>query len=113
MARKPRFTHPGYCQHVVQRGLARQACFFSADDCRLYLALLEEAARQYGCHVHVYVLMTNHIHLLLTQQRESGVSFMMQVWSQRHVSILSDTRCCRGFPRTCAPRPPSGRREWF
>lgn len=85
MARKPRFTGQGYCQHVIQRGLDRQACFYSPSECRLYLELLEEAARQYDCHVHAYVLMTNHVHLLVTQHRESGLSYMMQALSQRYV----------------------------
>ena len=78
MGRKPRFTLPGHPQHVVQRGLDRQACFFSPADCRLYLDLLGEAAARYDCHVHAYVLMTNHVHLLVTQQNASGISFLMQ-----------------------------------
>ena len=37
MGRKPHFTLPGHPQHVVQRGLDRQACFFKPADYRLYL----------------------------------------------------------------------------
>ena len=58
MGRKPRFTLPGHPQHIVQRGLDRQACFFSPADCRLYLELLREAAGHYDCQVHAYVLIT-------------------------------------------------------
>jgi len=45
MGRKPRFTLAGHPQHVVQRGLDRQACFFSPADCRLYLELLGQRNR--------------------------------------------------------------------
>jgi len=44
MARKPRFNLPGYPQHVITRGNDRQACFFSPDDCQVYLEYLKESA---------------------------------------------------------------------
>jgi len=89
MGRKPRFTLPGHPQHIVQRGLDRRACFFSPADCRLYLELLREAAERYDCQVHAYALMTNHVHLLVTQQRTSGVSFLMQRTGQRYVRSIN------------------------
>jgi REP-associated tyrosine transposase len=91
MARKPRFTLPGYPQHIIQRGLDRQACFFSSADCRLYLELLQEAAGKYDCHVHAYVLMTNHVHVLATPQKSLGISFMMQRLAQRYVRAINRT----------------------
>jgi putative transposase len=51
---------------VAQRGNDRQPCFFTADDYRRYLRDLNEIALREGCAIHAYVLMTNHIHLLLT-----------------------------------------------
>jgi len=54
MGRKPRFTLPGHPQHIIQRGLDRDACFFPPADCRLYPELLAEAAARYDCHVHAY-----------------------------------------------------------
>ena len=89
MARKPRFTLPGYPQHIIQRGLDRQACFFAAKDYKLYLELMQEAADKYDCHVHAYVLMTNHVHMLVTQQQSRGVSFMMQRLGQRYVRTIN------------------------
>lgn len=89
MGRKPRFTLPIHPQHIVQRGLDRQACFFSPADCRLYLELLKEAADRYDCQVHAWVLMTNHVHLLVTQQSASGVSFLMQRTGQRYVRTIN------------------------
>jgi putative transposase len=89
MGRKPRFTLPGHTQHIIQRGLDRQACFFTPADCRLYLELLQEAAARYECHVHAYILMTNHVHLLATPQQSSGISFMMQRLAQRYVRTIN------------------------
>jgi putative transposase len=91
MARKPRFTLPGYPQHIIQRGLDRQACFFAVEDYRLYLELMQEAAGKYDCHVHAYVLMTNHVHMLVTPQQSLGVSFMMQRLAQRYVRTMNST----------------------
>ena len=65
MARKPRFTVPGVPQHIIQRGNNREPCFFAEVDYQCYLDVLHEMAKRNHCHVHAYVLMTNHVHLLL------------------------------------------------
>lgn len=49
-----------------QRGNNRTACFFAAYDYALYLNHLTELAQRFGCCAHAYVLMTNHVHLLLS-----------------------------------------------
>lgn len=59
--------------HIVQRGHNRSACFFSEDDYRSYLYWLHEALRDAECTLHAYVLMTNHVHLLLTPTRAAAV----------------------------------------
>ena len=43
-----------------------------------------------GCHVHAYVLMTNHVHLLITQARLRGLSRMMQCLGRRYVKYIND-----------------------
>ena len=52
MPRKPRFYLPGLPVHVVQRGNARQAVFFTDEDFAAYLDWLREGALQHGCAVH-------------------------------------------------------------
>lgn len=66
MPRPHRLDLPGVAQHVVQRGNDRQPCFVTADDYRRYLRDLNEIARREGCAIHAYVLMSNHVHLLVT-----------------------------------------------
>lgn len=60
-----------YPQHVVQRGNNRLPCFLDDDDRRRYLQLLLESLLHTGCRLHAYVLMDNHVHLLLTPRRHA------------------------------------------
>jgi len=76
---------------VITRGNDRQACFFLPDDCRVYLEYLKESAERYRCSVHAYVLMTNHVHLLVTPTKEYGISHMMQRLGQRYVTWVNRT----------------------
>jgi putative transposase len=85
MPRLPRIDLPGIPQHVVQRGNDRQACFADEQDYRSYLIELHEAARKHDCAVHAYVLMTNHVHLLVTPSRKGALSRMMQAIGRRYV----------------------------
>jgi putative transposase len=66
MARLPRLYAPGCAQHIIQRGNNRDACFFSEKDYAVYLDTLKEYAKQYCVEIHAFVLMTNHVHLLIT-----------------------------------------------
>ena len=61
MPRPTRLHLPGIPQHITQRGNNRQACFYAAEDYRLYLELLQAACRNHACELHAYVLMTNHV----------------------------------------------------
>jgi putative transposase len=89
MARRPRLSVVGVPQHVIQRGNNRQATFFAAEDYRLFLACLSEAAHKHACSVHAYVLMTNHVHLLLTPNQPDAVSRTMQDVGRRYVQHVN------------------------
>ena len=91
MPRKPRFFLPGVPVHVVQRGHSREPVFFENDDYHAYLHWVEEAADRYDCAIQTYVLMTNHIHLLLTPQDKDSVSRMMQYIGRRYVPYVNQT----------------------
>ncbi len=95
MPRKPRMYLAGVPCHVVQRGNNRDSCFFTDDDYAFYLEVLADACRRYQVHVHAYVLMTNHVHLLLTPQTVDGVSRVMQSVGRRYVQYVNRTyrRC--------------------
>jgi putative transposase len=89
MARPGRCFLPDQPLHLIQRGNNRQAIFFSARDYVRYRDWLGEAARANGCAVHAYVLMTNHVHLLLTPSREHSVPRLMQSLGRRYVHYVN------------------------
>ncbi|TAN48793.1 MAG: transposase, partial [Rhodospirillales bacterium] len=78
MARLGRYDLTGIPQHVIQRGNNRGVTFVAAEDYVFYLDCLADGAKKAGCDVHAYVLMTNHVHLLVTPRVSGGISKMMQ-----------------------------------
>ena len=91
MARMPRLYVEGCAQHVVQRGNNRSACFFCDSDYAFYLQKLKEASSFHGDKVHAFVLMTNHVHLLLTPSDRYGVSRLMQSLGRAYVKYINIT----------------------
>jgi putative transposase len=65
MARLARAVFAGLPHHVTQRGNGRAQTFFGDDDYRLYRDLLAEHAAAAGVEVWAWVLMPNHVHLIL------------------------------------------------
>jgi putative transposase len=90
MPRRPRIDVPGLPQHIVQRGIDRQACFFTDRDRAQYLADLREITLKLDCAVHAYVLMANHVHLLATPRVAGDVGRMMQALGRRYVRAVND-----------------------
>jgi putative transposase len=91
MPRPRRLNLVGIPQHVTQRGNNRQACFFDDEDRLTYLEFLDCAARTRCCEIHAYVLMTNHVHLLLTPLQADGVSRLMQDIGRNYVRYVNST----------------------
>ncbi|WP_319936646.1 transposase [Novilysobacter selenitireducens] len=90
MPRLPRIDLPHIPQHVVQRGNDRRPCFFQPIDHVRYLDELRTAATRAGCAIHAYVLMTNHVHLLVTPGAGGQVGAMMQALGRRYVRYVND-----------------------
>ena len=85
MARPHRVEVPGVPLHVIQRGNNRASCFTGDIDRRFYLKCLGECASSRGCSIHAYVLMDNHVHLLLTPAETGAASAMLQDLGRRYV----------------------------
>ena len=85
----PRLVIAGVPLHVVQRGNNRTITFHSVDDCQRYREILRDASNRFHCVIHAYVLMTNHVHLLITPEDQSGPSRMMQLIGQKFVRYLN------------------------
>jgi putative transposase len=75
---------------VIQRGNNRQVAFYTGEDSHFYLECLSDAAQKYGCLIHAYVLMTNHVHLLATPLRALALSRTMQHLGRRYVRYVND-----------------------
>lgn len=95
MPRRPRIKLAEVPQHVVQRGINREPCFFAEEDYHCYLHWLQKSAADWGCAIHAYVLMTNHVHLLVTPANPDGIAKMMQSIGRRYVQYIN-----RSYRRT-------------
>lgn len=91
MPRCPRIHLPGLPLHIVQRGHNRDACYFGEDDYQAYRRWLGEALAATGCQLHAYVLMTNHVHLLLTPPEPEAVPRLMISLGRRYVQYINRT----------------------
>ena len=97
---------PGHTLHAIQRGRLRAECFFSTGDRLAYLGWLGDYARHTGCAVHAYVLMGNHVHLLLTPSRKGGVAALLHLLGTSYARHVAETqpfestaaRQCEGAP---------------
>ncbi len=89
MPRKPRFYAPNITCHIIQRGNNRSACFFNENDFKIYINALTDALIQYNVKLHAYVLMTNHVHLLMTPSTTEGISQVMQSVGRTYVSTIN------------------------
>ncbi len=95
MPRRPRIKLAEAPQHIVQRGLNREPCFFAEEDYHCYLHWLQKSAADWHCAVHAYVLMTNHVHLLVTPAKPDGIAKLMQSIGRRYVQYIN-----RSYRRT-------------
>ena len=89
MPRKPRFILPGIPQHVIIRGINREPIFNRDADYRYYLRRLGEAIVKHNCQIHAYVLMTNHVHLLMTPLESSGIAKSIQTLGRYYVQYFN------------------------
>jgi putative transposase len=85
MPRRARITAANIAHHIIQRGNNRSACFYAEDDYLLYLEWLHKYALERECQIHAYVLMTNHVHLLVTPADRTGLAGLMKSLGQRYV----------------------------
>jgi REP element-mobilizing transposase RayT len=68
MARRPRVDYPGGLYHVIARGNRRHDVFHDDTDRKAYLQRLQRYRDQHGFRLFAYVLMPNHVHLLIERQ---------------------------------------------
>ena len=89
MPRRARFCPGGYPVHLIQRGNNRQAIFTCDADLAAYANWLVKGAEQFGASIHGWVLMTNHVHLLVTPSTDRSVSQLMQFLGRLYVRYFN------------------------
>jgi len=96
MPRKPRFYMPGAPVHAVQRGHNKSATFFDDFDYLEYLRCLKQASDACSCAIHAYVLMTNHVHLLMTPENPGSIGRLFQSLGRHYVRYINEAYGRRG-----------------
>ncbi len=95
MPRQPRLRIAGFPFHVIQRGSNRSPCFHCTRDYETYLEYLHNLSGKHGAAVHAYVLMTNHVHLLLTPADDDALGRVMKGLGQCYAQYAN-----RAYKRT-------------
>ncbi|ASK36107.1 transposase [Alcanivorax sp. N3-2A] len=96
-------TLPATTWQITQCSVHRQRCFLLDMDRHHYLALLRRAARRHNCAVHAYVLMDDHVRLLLSDRRPGlmasrpgAVESLMATLAGAYLAYLNQTYERRG-----------------
>jgi len=96
MSRLPRLVLVGQPHHVIIRGNNREPIFIADEDYQFYLDKLHDACVKHQCDLHAYVLMTNHVHLLITPYKEGGLAKLMQMAGRYYVQYFNNSYCRTG-----------------
>ena len=89
MSRRKRYLIANMPYHVVQRGHDRNNCFFDETDKACYLSILERCLSVYQVQLHAFVLMSNHVHLLMTAGQDGKISNVMQNLGRDYVHYFN------------------------
>lgn len=88
MARKPRIEYEGALYHVITRGNQRQKIFRDRDDFAKYLGVLAHYKERYDFYLYAYLLMNNHVHLLMETQK-TPLSKILQGVNQKYTMYFN------------------------
>jgi putative transposase len=89
MPRRARVVVPEVPLHIIHRGHNCQPCFNCSQDFQIYLDWLGEHCRETGCLIHAYVLMTNHVHLLMSVSTSNAAAALMKSQAQRYAQYVN------------------------
>jgi putative transposase len=78
MARKHRQLHAGGVYHVIYRGNNRAPIYGDDEDAEYFLALLKRLKRRDGMRIFHYVVMTNHVHMVVSPDTAERLPKTMQ-----------------------------------
>ena len=79
MARPLRIEYPGAFYHITARGNEQKDIFRDDKDRERFLSYIETASGRYKAVIHVYCLMSNHYHLLLSTPEGNLAQIMRHI----------------------------------
>lgn len=91
MPRPLRIQDAGCLHHVISRGNDRQNLFNSQIDYQTYLELIQESQKLFPVKIYNYVLMSNHIHMLIEPLAEGSLSRFMEHLSKSYAKYFNKT----------------------
>jgi putative transposase len=89
MPRSARVVIPRVAHHVTQRGNNRLDVFFVDADREVFLQYLREAAARFALQIEGYCLMTNHVHLIVTPEREDSLAGALKRVDQLYAQYVN------------------------
>ena len=81
----------GRSYHVIHRGRQPQACFVDDADYKFYLDTLQEFSYKFHIEVHAYTLMEDHVHLLVTPEKEGDLQAMLESIENCYARYFAET----------------------
>jgi putative transposase len=88
MARLARVVIPGLPHHVTQRGNGRSRTFFGDEDYAFYRDLLAGSCRAANVEIWAWVLMPNHVHLILVPSDSDGLRRALAPVHRRYAGYI-------------------------
>jgi len=89
MPRKPRYFVPDVPVHAIVRGNDRRIVFSEDSDKEMYLKIMSEASIRFEVTIFAYVLMDNHVHLLMAAKTGNNISRFMQHLGRMYVPYFN------------------------
>lgn len=89
MPRPNRIQLQDVAHHLIVRGNNRSCMFFNDADREFFLRCVHNSAAAAGCEIHAFVLMTTHVHLMVTPKAPRALSRMMQDAGRRYVENVN------------------------
>jgi putative transposase len=92
MPRPLRTVEPHVPHHLTQRGVDRLPVFFTPADRTTYLRLVAENQADAGVALIAYCLMPNHVHWIVTPERDDSLSVLFRRVHGRYAQYLNARR---------------------
>lgn len=89
MPRQARVVIANIPYHIIHRGNNRQAIFFGENDYKFFLEVMKEAKEKHPNKIYAYVLMSNHVHLLLEPKKRENLHQFIKLLAAKYTGYVN------------------------